>query len=151
MNDPRRRPLIIGEHNPYRSDSHYDLYPAPRGSAGYRLAKHVLGLSRIAYMNAYDRVNLCHGATWTMKEARSSWARIQSEESDRPGLILCGSKVCKVVGCRFYPYAAVDVELSGGVQVTAVVLPHPSGRSSFWNEPGAYEQARAALKLRGLL
>ncbi len=40
------KPLFVGESNPYGNPERFDLYPEPANSAGGRLCRLVLGVSR---------------------------------------------------------------------------------------------------------
>lgn len=49
---PRSKPLLVGESNPYRSDPHFALYPAPDGCSGHRLCRLILKMGRRDYLEA---------------------------------------------------------------------------------------------------
>ena len=134
------KPILVGESNPYGRDPEFALYPAPQGCAGHRLCCLILGMRRQAYMNAFDRVNLCAGK-WSMREAR--WRAqglldggIDGESPEQP-IIILGSKVAAAFDLPFRPFEQFGVDL--------LVLPHPSGLCRLWNEPGAFESASAAV------
>lgn len=134
----KTRPLLVAESNPYGSDPRYALYPYPETSAGGRLCFKVLGLTRREYLSRFDRVNLCAGK-WNMKEARGRAAEIY----ERNGwVVLFGARVCRAFDFSFLPFTT---------RGRHVILPHPSGLSRAWNEPGAFERARAVLREAGVL
>lgn len=129
-----KKPLLVGESNPYGSDPKYALYPAPDGCSGHRLCCLILGMRRRDYIASFDRVNLCDGK-WSIGDARMKALSLWSN----PGrFILLGSKVCKAWETPFIPFSVID----GG---TCLVLPHPSGLCRIWNEPDAIARARDAV------
>lgn len=132
------KPLLVGEQNPYGADPKFALYPLPENSAGGRLCHRVMGLSRREYLTRFDRVNLCAGK-WSMKEARDRVAEIYER---RGWVVLFGAKVCRAFDFSFLPFTT---------RGRHVILPHPSGLCRAWNEPGAYERARACLREAGVL
>jgi hypothetical protein len=129
------RPLIVGEHNPYGSDPHFALYPAPAGSAGARLAV-ILAMRRGQYLEAFDRVNLLTRDRWSLPLAREAAARLAHRRR-----VLLGAKVCAAHGVDFAPFHRV-----AGDGWWGVVLPHPSGRCRIWNDAGSSDLARAAVR-----
>lgn len=140
------KPLLVGEANPYQTDprlaQRFALYPDPPGCAGWRLCKLVMGLEPADYLTRFDRANLCDGK-WGMREARARAAEIQK----RLGVsVLFGAKVCSAFDVEFKPFAAY---ITGSNDF--VILPHPSGLSRAWNEPGAFERARGVLREAGVL
>lgn len=163
------RPLLVGEANPYGSDERYALYPDPPNSAGGRLCFKVLGLTVKDYIRGFDRVNLCV-RKWSNEEARqrareivsarsSPSSRLDGSEDDierraghmgfpvRGTIVLFGAKVARAFGAtEFRPF---EIGHASGF-LTFVTLPHPSGRCLAWNEPGAYERARALLREAGV-
>lgn len=138
------KPLLVGESNPYGSDPKYALYPWPEQSAGARLCHKILGLQRLEYLERFDRVNLC-AHRWNTSEARVHAQKII--EQGRRYVVLFGVKVTGAFGLDFRPTFRV-VDHCG---TWLVVLPHPSGLSREWHEPGAFERARALLCEAGVL
>lgn len=139
-----RRPLLVGEDNPYSIDPRMALYPAPAGCAGHRLCTRVLGLTEGEYLGRFDRVNLCW-STWDAAEARRTARQIL--DLDVGVTVLLGAKVSRAFGYDYEPFTAFGT----GDRKSWVILPHPSGRSRAWNEPGAYEKARLVLRSVGAL
>jgi hypothetical protein len=137
------KPLLVGETNPYSVSPAMALYPLPEWSAGGRLAL-ILGLTRGEYLDRFDRANLCCGK-WSLPIARLV-AKSLLVAQDRSSLVLLGSRVAAAFRVPFDPYC-VGTNGTGRF----VVLPHPSGRCRLWNNPGAVEKARAALRLAGAL
>ncbi len=136
-------PILVGEVNPYGAEPEYALYCLPENSAGGRLQRLVLGVRRTRYLD-FPRYNLCVGK-WSIRAARLEAERLRLVQHRGRKLVLLGSKVCGAFGVPFVPCS-----LQGGVDsadtCTYVVLPHPSGLNRFWNEPGAFEMARATVQ-----
>lgn len=128
-----KKPLLVGELNPYGTDPSYALFPLPEYASGGRLAK-IFGLRRTEYLQKFDRVNLCTG-TWSMPEAKKAAAMLLVNEK-RP-LVLLGKKVATAFG---YPHAGSFNKLDN-----LVFLPHPSGLNRLWNEPGAIPRVRELM------
>lgn len=158
------KPLLVGELNPYGSRPDYDLYPRPRGCAGYRLAE-IMGLRERDYLRLFSRRNLCRGK-WSIVAARAA-AREIVLLSEATTLILCGAKVCAAFAIPFAPFTRRrcwwGASTAEGVRVhpTALepkskrdvdfsldvfIIPHPSGRSRLWNVSGAHDRARELLR-----
>lgn len=135
------RPWLVGELNPYGADPDMALYPLPEYASGGRLAR-ILGLSRTEYLRSFERRNLCVGK-WSMKAARIAAAQIEREADCAP-LVLLGAKVCDAFGFEFKPFVAC-VTGDEVPRSPVVRLPHPSGLSRLWNEPGAAGRARDAV------
>jgi len=142
--------LLIGESNPYGADPYYALYPNPKNSAGYRLCHLIMGLDTDEYLREYRRVNLCCRA-WSVREAREHAARLVREFRSTSALehvvlVLLGSKVTQAFGIRFEPFTTTTDH-----NLIFVQLPHPSGLSRLWYEPGSFERARQLLRASGVL
>lgn len=148
------KPLLVGEDNPYGKDPRYALFPHPKNSAGYRLARLVLAMpSRGAYLEGFDRINLC-AQKWTAAAARTTVISVMSSDYDR--VVLLGVKVAKAFG--FVDRKPFQIDRVKSVSSTGVwferkyiLLPHPSGLCRVWNEPQAFERARAVLVEGGVL
>lgn len=134
------KPLLVGESNPYGGDAEFALWPAPEGCAGWRLCRKILGLDSEAYLDAFDRVNLCDGP-WSMKEARVR-ARQISTERDGGAVILLGGKVTEAFGFTFEPFKRWGRGPDGFGPGVITILPHPSGRCRLWWAPDAIPSAR---------
>jgi hypothetical protein len=135
------RPLLVGESNPYGGDPRFALWPDPPRCAGWRLCHLVMRLTERQYLLAYDRVNLCAGP-WRIAEARSTATHLCAGDAQPPVIVLCGSKVCGAFDVTFDPFTF-------NLATRVVILPHPSGLSRAWNEPGALQRARAVLASAG--
>ncbi|MGL5361403.1 MAG: hypothetical protein ACRDBH_00880 [Bosea sp. (in: a-proteobacteria)] len=136
--------LVVGEHNPHGTDPRYALYPEPSYSAGGRLVR-ILGAERSALINTW-RANLCpHG--WTHAEAMRRAALLLTGPWRR--YLLCGSRVRGVFqrltsqrhDTKSQPTVYTwRVPLPDGEQRRFLAIPHPSGRSRRWNEPGVRDE-----------
>ena len=144
------RVLLVGEANPYSARPEAALFPHPRNSAGARLCFDVLGFKHAAeYLRAFDRCDLC-GTVWRLPDARKRAAELAA--GDRP-LVLLGAKVCQAFGVTFDPFSKTTLPWRerGRRGLTAVILPHPSGRCRIWGQAGAAERARLLVQqLRGV-
>lgn len=69
----------------------------------------------------------------------------ENSGGERPAIVLLGAKVVRALNFTAYtPFLWIRA-------TWLVILPHPSGLSRAWNEPGAYERARAVLREAGVL
>lgn len=131
----------LGEMNPYGADPQYALYPAPDGCSGHRLCSLILGMRRDAYLDSFDRTNLCEGK-WSIVAARKRAEQLldgglSGGDEEQP-LILLGSKVAAAFSLPYKPFERLGDEL--------LLLPHPSGLCRLWSEAGAIERARQAVR-----
>lgn len=134
------RPLLVGEDNPYSADPRHALSPYPERSAGFRLATVILGMNRAQYLRTFDRVNLCAHGKWSGRIASKTADRLLQD--DREHVVLLGRKVAAAFGCGDHPAFSTRPLVCGTM---LYLLPHPSGLSRAWNEPGAIERARELL------
>lgn len=150
MNSPRK-PLLVGEANPYGIDPAYALYPLPERASGHRLCTLVMGLEIRDYLRRFDRVNLCP-QRWSEPVAREQAARIRADRGIWDHIVLLGAKVSRAFGEDYKPFTwSQKAWPESGRAHTVVVLPHPSGLCRAWNEPGAFEKAREVLRCSGVL
>jgi len=118
------RPLLVGDINPYSDDPAHALLPWPANSAGSRLAR-LLVLSDRQYLSAFDRMNL--------RLPHEQWGnpailgRVQEVNARLCQKVLLGRDVQRAFGfTRSRP-----LERFG----TFLLVPHPSGRCLYWNDP----------------
>lgn len=159
-----RRIVLVGELNPYGADPQYALYPTPRHAAGDRLRRLVMGVRTPTYIG-FTRYNLCVGK-WSTRDARAQARAILAMHANQEQddvVVLLGRKVVGaffggIDGCppsdwpeefstSFMRYAPLGGRATTREPDNLAVLPHPSGLCRSWNEPGAYERARAVLRL----
>lgn len=149
------RPIwLVGEQNPYsswqRNGHKYDLYDEPANATGARLRTKILDVSPAIYYDEarFIRRNLLDkGERWTVRNAREA-AELLRREIDRAPTVLLGAKVAAAFGLDTAPF--VEHSILFGYQMgptpwRVLVLPHPSGLCRAWNQPGAFERARAAV------
>lgn len=138
------KPWIIGEANPYGADPYFAMYPDPPQSAGGRLCFKILGMTEEAYLESFERHNLCP-MRWSAAAARDGVARIRARSMGAPTILL-GAKVAKAFGYEFRPwslYAMYGAERSAGCPWHTLILPHPSGLCRLWSTvPGAIQRTR---------
>jgi hypothetical protein len=118
------RPLLVGMTNPYvRMDKFTEaLYPAPEGCTGWRLwqmISEVSGISRDQYVEKFSRTNLdepdldekVEASTVIIPLGRVAWGHFRLPAKARPltGIHRSGKKF--------------------------VLVPHPSGRNLWYNDP----------------
>lgn len=131
---------LVGEQNPYGSDSYFALYPRPLGAAGDRLRR-VLGLSEEEYLRRFERRNLLTGSKWSVPAARAAALAMLREDASRgDALVLLGARVAAAFLADFSPLHVEEWEGR-----TLLVAPHPSGRSRLWNDPGMARDVRASV------
>lgn len=139
------KPWIVGESNPYRPDRYFALYPVPAESAGGRLCRKVFGMREAEYLRSFERVNLLSAPKWSVPAARKEACRlIAGEISPYAPVVLLGAKVF----AAFAPWMGVDGEQPWAPfawRHRYLLLPHPSGLSRAWNEPGAFRRAQVKL------
>lgn len=142
------KPLLVGEDNPYGSDSEFALYPSPVGCAGWRLCTMILGLAEGDYLERFDRVNLCP-SRWDKAYAEARAEEIMA--SDRLVIVLFGAKVREAFGVDRSAVFSTIARSQPVIGRRFVVLPHPSGRCTIWNDPAAVRKARELLHVEGAL
>ncbi len=132
---PKKKPLLVGEANPYGGDPYFALYPSPEGCSGHRLCCLILGMERAVYLEVFDRQNLCP-SRWDMRAARK---RAQELRTYKGPLILFGAKVARAF--EFDPFEPFTIADGG----KTLVLPHPSGLSQFWHLQDAIPKTRLLM------
>lgn len=161
MSEQHPKVWLIGENNPYGPDQRYALYYEPKGSAGERLCRLVLGLEPRQYLRHFHRRNTLVGSSWSAPKAREGAANILAETAPGDSVVLFGKRVWDAwfpllqLAERHAAWQPYHVHV-GPESRTFAALPHPSGLSRAWNEPGAFLRARgvvllAAPWLRGVL
>lgn len=149
--------LLVGELNPYGSDPDMALYHLPPEAAGGRLRR-IAQLRASTYLGLW-RANLCAGA-WSTALARERAHRLlagpfhlsEGSEMWRPWVSSAfAGAYARMQSKKLWqvrpvaPFAAEDYSVDGLV-VRVVCLPHPSGLSRAWNDPGAADRARETLR-----
>ena len=142
------KPWLIGEANPYGGDPKFALYPLPVNSAGGRLCRTIMRLEPRQYLHRFERFNLCP-EKWSVPIARANAMRIRT--GDNEITVLCGAKVTRAFFFEFEPFKVHVFPGEGREKRTFIILPHPSGLYRLWGEPRAFERAREALRLGGVV
>lgn len=141
------RVWLIGENNPYGPDPRFALYCEPPHSAGGRLRRLILGMTERDYLRSFERRNLLAQDRWSAPAARAAAAALRAQMTAEDRVILFGRRVFDAWSAaqwwRWRPFEAYLMDSAPHEQVLA--LPHPSGLSRAWNEPGAFLRARQAV------
>lgn len=138
------RPVLLGMNNPYGADPAMALYPLPSRSAGGRLQA-MSGLSRGDYLRLFDRRNVLTGE-WSAARAKEARAALRSELAGRHVIVL-GAEVNSVMrGGTEHELAPPFRWTPDGVGGWIAKAPHPSGRSTFYNDPLSQDLLRIFLE-----
>lgn len=140
-------PYLVGESNPYQKpgedpEHKFDLYPRPRNASGERLCRLVLGMQETEYLRSFRRRDLLEGK-WSAPRARTAATALWAESGTAP-LVLLGQKVATAFGLAYLPFTSIEHGSGAGLR-WVVILPHPSGRSRGWDEPGSFLRARGLV------
>lgn len=142
----KTKPLLLGMNNPLSDDPHYDLFPYPEHSTGWRLWKMLPeGTTRAEYMNAFDRVNVLRSREWSALEARSSADKMMPDLDGRFVIVL-GSEVRAALRLDPAEPLSVNMHFRSEVAFAWLAFPHPSGRNAWFNSKQNYQQARDVLR-----
>lgn len=145
---PSHRLALVGEAPGPNTHTDMPLYPAPERSAAGRL-RTMLGWSRSEYLRTFARANMLDrypGPAFPLTEARGLAQGVAQRLSPRP-LLLMGQGVASAF--RFPKEAGLlswADYLLGQTIIRAAVVPHPSGRNLWYNEPGNRERAVAFIQ-----
>jgi hypothetical protein len=136
------KPVLVGE-------SSVDGEAFAGGYSACRLAR-LVGVPVAELPGVFSMVNLLgpedDGAAWPASRARAAAGILRAALGGRRLLVLCGRRVASAFGVGELPF--FERARSGSFDV--VVVPHPSGRSRWWNDPWNRRQARAFFgRLRG--
>ena len=130
------RILVVGECAPRGGDP-----LSLDGMSGRRLAELLNGLT-------YETRNLCE-REWDDVAARAEWRRIRGEiAGKRVTVILLGRRVSRAAGLArmdLLTWGNMWADESDQYGVRVGLLPHPSGRNRWWNDPDNQEAARRFL------
>lgn len=128
------RPYLLGMNNPQSADPRMALYPHNATVAGHRLWTMVNAINDISvedWLAKTQRNNLLH-VTELPKDynrtltAKGAWLR--QHVQDRV-VVLLGNEVANAMGHDQPPF------VWGGPGGSWVLIPHPSGRNLFYNDP----------------
>jgi len=143
------KPLLLGMNNPLSDDPHFDLYPYPRGCAGYRLWQMLPeGTTRSQYLDAFERRNLLRAREWSSRMAREAADGILPQLVGRLVVVL-GRDVRSALGLSPAEPLSINEEhvIGGGpgFDLRWLAFPHPSGRNRWFNDPENYLEACRVL------
>lgn len=143
------KPIIVGLNNPYSQRPEHALAPFPERSAGERLWKmyneldpiyigaQAAQIDKLRYMNAFDRCNLFGDHFPPGEQARRLIAkRLVATFPKGSTVILLGHKVrlaFNLALSKKIKHILIHPQVIDGL--TWRWLPHPSGRSTQYNDP----------------
>ena len=131
----KRRPVLLGEVNPYSNDPREAFAPWPKKSAGYRLWE-MTELPKRDYLIAFDRRNVSDVGSLRFKPHQM--VVVFGDEARRCVETSQGIKLKKA---HFVTQTHNDVPYT--------LLPHPSGKCRFYNDKD--KRAAVGAFLRSLL
>lgn len=144
---PEAALALVGEAPGPNTMGAFPLWPSPPQSAAGRL-KAMVGLSQTDYLRTFARANLLDaypGPTFPLSRARPLAAPLAQRLAPRP-LLLLGRGVAGAFRLPTQDILTwVDYELEH-VWVRAALVPHPSGRNLFYNDPQRREQVGSWLR-----
>ena len=149
------KPIIVGINNPYSGEPRNALAPYPERSAGHRLWKTLHELNfmggpvtdhrvikvsydRQAYMDAFDRVNLFEGTSYSRASTRKHVVGQKFIRTLPQGAIvlLLGMEVRECLNTALSrPLKKIPFHPQVIDGITWRCVPHPSGRSPVYNDP----------------
>lgn len=124
--------------NPISRNPHHALFPRPEGCSGNRLWKmlnETCGARMSDYVEVFDRRNLLATATWDQAQARDAASDFLNKLPDGAQVLVLGEKPREALGLEKLLLHPQVVQLGMARRVTFRQLPHPSGRSHWYNEP----------------
>lgn len=148
------RPLLIGQAPGPNTDPELPLFPVPRTSAGGRLQQ-MMGITRGEYLTRFERINLLYGFPgkdgsgedkFPARMARAAAQTVKPLLAGRT-VVLVGRNVAEAFQLEADFFEWVDWPVrrrfyrETGLS-RAVVIPHPSGRNHWYNDPLNRELAR---------
>lgn len=140
------RPLFVGEDfGNSEPRYHRDLY-ALTGASGERLAK-LAGIPLLQFAIEFDRTNVVTLAEdWRDRElVQAGVCRVVARASGRRAVLL-GSRVARAFGVDEIALFSGSHVTIDGWRLDYVRMPHPSGRSHWWNDPEHVAQAREFMR-----
>ena len=140
------RLLLVGEdYGDTVADEYCTDALALTGKSGQRLAN-LAGLTLLELVERTDRTNVVRRPADWKDPVVIAWGVITVIEKMRDRrVLLLGSKVAEALCVRRTLFTWHPAPASFRVTTTYACLPHPSGRSRYWNEPENVEMARQFL------
>ena len=130
MTATTRRPLIVGESNPYPCAPLAPDFPNSSGARLLRMINEAGTMYLSEYEHAFDRRNLCR-RNWSDRVAERSGRILRGELKEGDVVVLLGHKVRRAVGVP--PVDTFGTLILHGV--TFYCVPHPSGLNRLYNDP----------------
>jgi hypothetical protein len=132
--------------NPLSRDPAHALFPHPPGCTGHTLWRWS-GLTKQEYLDRFERRNVLPGREWDLRDAREVAPLIRESLVGRR-VVLLGSPVNSLMrGGTEHELAGAFVwrpsDARGGLMA---MLPHPSGRNRFYNDPLAVAAAEIFMQ-----
>ena len=143
------KPLLIGQAPGPNTDPDLPLYPLPSTSAGGRLCA-MMGLSRVQYFTLLDRMNLLaffpgrhkRDDKFPVRDARIIAQSVRQLLKGRTVVMVgrCVAEAFDLPKQPFFEWCEIQVGRrlpmsSRNVMVRTVIVPHPSGRNHWYNNP----------------
>lgn len=164
---PDMRPVLIGMNNPINPDPKYALWPSPSGCTGWRvwqMLSAVHPLTQREYADAFERRNMIDSTTWSEPAAARAVVGHLATLGGRR-VVLFGAPLRRLFGFVLgdllaspmvrdiaprYGLMLRDVPGEASTEAaTFYLLPHPSGRNLWYNNPA--NRLLAGRVLAGLL
>lgn len=133
--------IIIGMTNP---QGNQPLDPFIPGSAGWRLWNMIHfrnGITPEQYLEHFERLNMLRDREWNMQAAKAAAPDLWNYCRGRTVLLL-GAQVVRALGMPESPWMVWQVRYGA----RWAVLPHPSGRNRWYNNPAQRERAGEFLE-----
>lgn len=158
----RGQPVIVGIAPARAGDEGQPLSAIAPQSTGRKIAD-MLGMEPLAYMRAFDRVNVCpfpQESTIKPKEWTAAAENLAGSLLRGRRVILLGPNVAECFGmrrdlfryCLWYESSSPTKGIAGfragkmTLPFSWAVLPHPSGRNRWYNEDKNKEEAIRFLR-----
>ena len=137
---------------PSHRGPHVALHPGKPGSAGARLAS-IMGLTPEEYLRKFDRTNvLCEpvgkwGIVGESRVARNAATCMLPLLAGRD-VVFLGADVARAFGRKDLTFHSWEATAYEGLEkaVYAALVPHPSGRNRWYNDPANFAEAREFWK-----
>lgn len=127
------KPVLVGLNNPYSSDPQFALYDEPREGTGYRIFKMIKSVDKSAeaavYRSRFDRRNL--SPDFRPKKVDLIMSARSMKFIPGSTVVLLGRAVQEAFFLQNQSW--IEPYYRGGICWR--VIPHPSGRCRFYNDP----------------
>jgi hypothetical protein len=134
-----RRPILVGESNPYPCSPLAPDFPNSSGARLLRMINEVATMYPSEYEHAFDRRNLCR-RQWSDKVAEDQAVKIHRTLRHGDVVVVLGHKVRRAMRLP----RDLKRKIIGGV--TFYWVPHPSGLNRIYNDPGTRRRVGRLLR-----